>query len=157
MVHKNDPEQPVDLFRTLEDVRSIALAPPRLTAALMGIFAGLAMVITATGVAGVVAYSVTHRTREIGIRVALGARQRTVLWMVLRYGITLVGIGLAFGIAGSLALTHLMTELLFGITPTDVVTFVAVSAILLSIPTLACVLHARRATVIDPVIALREA
>jgi predicted permease len=150
-----DPDQPVDRFRSLADVRRASLTPPRLTATLLGLFAALALVITATGIAGVVAYSVSQRTQEFGIRMALGAGRRTVLTMVLRQGLRFVAIGLAIGTIGALLLTRLMTTLLFGVGPTDVVTFFSVTLVLVAVAAFACLIPARRAASVDPLVALR--
>jgi predicted permease len=152
-----DAEQPVDRFRTLEQVRGAALAPPRLTTTLVGIFATLALTITAIGIGGVIAFSVSERVQEFGVRMALGAQRGEVLGMVLRQGLTLVAIGLVIGIAGALALTRLMSRLLFAIEPTDAATFIAVSAVLAIVALLACFLPARRAASVDPLVALRAA
>jgi putative ABC transport system permease protein len=150
-----DPEQPVVNIRTLTDLRGEALASPRLTMTLLALFAALALVITATGLAGVIAFMVSQRTREIGIRMALGAAQGSVLSMILRQGLSLVIIGLALGVAGAFALTRFMSDLLFGVAPTDPLTFVTVSVVLLGVAALACLVPARRATTIDPLLALR--
>ncbi len=154
-VHAIDPNQPVDHFRTLAEVRSASLAPWRLTAALLGLFALLALVITAAGIAGVIAFSVNQRTQEFGIRMALGAQRGSVLTMVLRQGISLVLIGLAIGMAGALALTRLLTTLLFGVEPTDALTYLAVSMVLVAVAAAACLIPARRAASVDPMVALR--
>ena len=154
-VHAIDPNQPVDHFRTVAEVRSASLAPWRLTAALLGLFALLALVITATGIAGVIAFSVNQRTQEFGIRMALGAQRGSVLTMVLRQGISLVLIGLAIGMAGALALTRLLTTLLFGVEPTDALTYLAVSMVLVAVAAAACLIPARRAATVDPMVALR--
>jgi putative ABC transport system permease protein len=150
-----DPEQPVDNFRTLAEVRSAALAAPRLTATLLGLFGALALAITAAGIAGVVAFSVNQRTQEFGIRMALGARPGNVLAMVLGQGLKLVLAGLAIGLAGSLVLTQVLTTLLFGIEPTDGLTYVAVSAVLVAVAAAACFVPAHRAASVDPIVALR--
>jgi predicted permease len=154
-VHAIDPDQPVDHFRTVAQVRDASLESPRLTAALLGLFALLALVITAAGIAGVVAFSVNQRTQEFGIRMALGARRASVLGMVLRQGISLVLAGLAIGMAGALVLTRVLTTLLFGIQPTDAVTFLAVSMVLVAVAAAACIIPARRAASVDPMVALR--
>lgn len=155
VVREIDPHQPVEQFRTLEQARSDSIANPRLTASLMGLFAGLALLITITGIAGVMVLSVNQRTHEIGIRMALGASPGKVLRMVMGQGLLLVIAGLAIGVFGALWLTKLMTQLLFAVEPTDVVTFVGVSAVLLLCAAIACWLPARRAATIDPMIALR--
>jgi putative ABC transport system permease protein len=150
-----DPDQPVDQFRSLADVRRESLTPPRLTATLLGLFAALALVITAMGIAGVVAYSVSQRTQEFGIRMALGAGRRAVLTMVLRQGLRFVAIGLALGTGGALLLTRLMTTLLFGVEPTDIITFFSVALVLVAVAAIACLIPARRAASVDPLVALR--
>ncbi|HSF40527.1 MAG TPA: ABC transporter permease [Thermoanaerobaculia bacterium] len=155
-VHALDPEQPVEEVRTLEEVRGEALASPRLTAALLALFAGLALVVSAAGVSGVVAFSVSQRTREIGLRMALGARQETVLGMVLLEGMALALAGLALGIAGALAVSRLLSGLLYGVGPTDPVTYGAVSLTLLAAAAVACWIPAQRATTVDPMVALRS-
>jgi predicted permease len=155
-VYEVDPNQPVARVRTLEQVRSDSIAAPRLTTLLLGLFAGLALLITAAGISGVLALSVTERTHEIGIRMAFGATQADMLKMVLKQGVVLVLIGLAFGIAGAFALAQLMSGLLFEIEPTDPITFIAVSLVLAVVAIIASVLPARRATGIDPMSALRN-
>jgi predicted permease len=154
-VYSLDPDQPVDHFRTLAEVRADTLAPWRLTASLIGIFALLALVVTATGLAGVIAFSVNQRTQEFGVRMALGASRAGVLRMVLRQGFQLAVIGLVIGMAGAVWLTRLLQTLLFEVEPTDGVTFLAVSTVLLMVAVLACLLPARRAASVDPIVALR--
>jgi predicted permease len=150
-----DPDQPVDHFRTVAEVRRASLESPRLTAVLLGLFALLALVITAAGIAGVIAFSVNQRTQEFGIRMALGAQRGSVLSMVLRQGISLVLIGLAIGMAGAVVLTRALTTILFGVQPTDALTFVAVSMVLVAVAAGACLVPARRAASVDPMVALR--
>jgi predicted permease len=150
-----DPEQPVDRFRTLEQVRASALAPSRLTTSLIGIFAALALTITAIGIGGVVAFSVSERVQEFGVRMALGAQRGEVLRMVLKQGVGMVAIGIALGVVGALTLTQLIANLLFGIEPTDVPTFIVVSVVLFVVALVACFLPARRAASVDPLVALR--
>ncbi|MEO5897212.1 MAG: ABC transporter permease [Vicinamibacterales bacterium] len=154
-VYAVDPNQPVHKFRTLEVVRLSTLESPRVTATLIGLFALLALVITATGIAGVIAFSVNQRTQEFGVRMALGAPRASVLTLVLRQGLTLVVIGLAIGMAGALVLTRVMTTLLFGVEPTDALTFLAVSMVLVGVAAVACLVPARRAASVDPMVALR--
>ncbi len=154
-VHEVDPDNAIDQVQTMEAIRSESIASPRLTAALLGLFAALALLITGAGLAGVMALTVNQRTHEIGIRMALGATASSVLRMVLHQGMKLVMIGLAAGIIGALALTHLMSRLLFAVEPTDPLTFLAVSALLAAVAAIACILPARRATTIDPLQALR--
>ena len=156
LVRAIDPQQPVANIRTLHDLRGDSLAPSRLTTTLLAIFAALALIITATGLAGVIAYTVSQRTREIGIRMALGAAQRGVLGLILRQGLVLVIIGLVLGIGGALAVSRVMEGLLFGVGASDPLTFVAVAVVLLAVATVACLVPARRATTIDPLVALRS-
>jgi putative ABC transport system permease protein len=154
-LHDVDPDQPVDHFRTLAEVRSAWLQSWKLTAELLGLFALLALVITAAGIAGVIAFSVNQRTQEFGIRMALGAQRGSVLSLVLRQGIALVLVGLAIGLAGALVVTRVLTTLLFGVEPTDALTFLAVSMVLVAVAAAACVIPARRAASVDPMVALR--
>jgi putative ABC transport system permease protein len=150
-----DPEQPLAQVQTLEQVHGELLAPSRLTTTLLLLFAVLAFVITITGVSGVTAFFVSERRQEIGVRLALGARQGDVLWLVLRQGVELVAAGLVVGGAAALGLGRLFSSLLFGIEPTDPPTFILVPLALLAVVSLACLLPARRAMRVDPVIALR--
>jgi putative ABC transport system permease protein len=122
---------------------------------LLTVFAAVALTLAAVGIYGVISYAITQRTRELGVRLALGAQRRDVLGLVLRRGLVLVACGLGVGIPGSLALTHLLSDFLFGVTPTDPTTFVVVSIFLGAIATLAAYIPALRATRIDPIIALR--
>lgn len=156
-----DGNQPVSDIRSLATVRRESLASPRTTMLLVGGFALLALVVTATGIGGVIAYAVSQRTREIGIRMALGADRDSVLLMVLRRGLREVTIGLALGFVGAVGLARVLDEmlagsgLLFGIATTDVVTFGGVTVILFAVALAACVAPARQATAIDPLHALR--
>ena len=134
---------------------SNSISRPRLYAVLLGIFAGVAVTLAAVGIYGVLAHAVTQRTREIGVRVALGAQPRQVLGVVIRHGMLLAGLGAIVGVAGSLALTRLLGSQLYGVTPTDVVTLGGVTALLLLVALAACVIPARRATKVDPMVALR--
>jgi predicted permease len=154
-VRAADPDQPIHRLRTLEDVRTASLAPPRLTTTLLGLFAVLALVITATGIAGVIAFSVSQRTQEFGVRVALGASRSDVVAMVVGEGLRLAVTGLAIGLAGAIGLGALLSTVLFGVGPLDAPTYLAVSSVLLSVAALACLLPALRAASIDPMTALR--
>jgi putative ABC transport system permease protein len=154
-VREIDPKQPVVSIQTLEEMRGTKLSEPRVTTALLTSFAVLALIITAAGLAGVIAYSVSQRVNEIGIRMALGAESRAVVWLVMRQGLVLVGVGLVAGIALSLSVTKLMGGLLYNTPATDGGTFVLVASTLLFIAAAACFLPARRALTIDPVQALR--
>ena len=156
-VHSIGPEQPVDRFRTLEELHTSALDMPRLTAILLAAFAGLALVITATGIAGVIGFTVGQRRQEFGIRMALGALPGGVVRMVLGQGMRLVALGLAIGVAGAFALSRLFASLLFETTPTDPPTYLAVAAVLGLVAAAACFVPARRATTVDPMVALRNA
>jgi ABC-type antimicrobial peptide transport system permease subunit len=156
-VHGIDAEQPVDRIRTLEEVRRDSVASPRLTAMLLGTFALVALLITAAGIGGVLALSVSQRTTEIGVRIAMGARRDEVMAMILRQGLGLVLVGLALGIVGAFALARMLDRLLFGIPPTDPLTYAAVAALLLLVAAAACLLPARRAASVDPLVALRHA
>jgi putative ABC transport system permease protein len=151
-----DPQTALHDVRTLEDVRDASVGSNRLTAVLLGGFALLALVITAAGLSGLLAYSVSRRTHEIGVRVALGATRSSVLLMVLGQGMRSVALGLALGALGALALARLLSGLLFGVAPTDLLCFVGSAAVLAAVATLACVVPARRATTIDPQLALRS-
>jgi putative ABC transport system permease protein len=155
-VYEVDGETAIDHVRTLEEARSEALASPRLTAMLLGLFALLALVITATGLAGVMALLVNQRTHELGIRLALGASPGKVLLMVLRQGLALVALGLVLGLAGALALRRVLSGLLFAVEPGDPLTWLAVSLVLAAVAALACFVPARRVTLIDPLRALRS-
>ena len=150
-----DPQQPVTVVETMLAVRDRGIAPRRFTTTLLGLFALLALGITAAGIGGVLAFSVSQRTQEIGIRMALGASRADVLGLVLRQGLRLVLIGLAAGTLAAWFLSRLMTSVLFGVPPTDPLTFAGVVVVLLLVAVAACLLPARRATTINPMIALR--
>jgi putative ABC transport system permease protein len=154
-VHAVDPNQPVEAVRTLDDLRAEALAAPRLTATLLALFAGLALLMTLAGIGGVIATSVTARTREFGVRMALGAGWETVLAMVVWQGLRLVAIGLAIGLAGALAISRVLSAYLYQTTPRDPLVLVLVAAAFLIAGAVACLGPARRATMVDPLIALR--
>ncbi|HXE60376.1 MAG TPA: ABC transporter permease [Gemmatimonadaceae bacterium] len=157
IVHDLDPTQPVTEVQTLEQLRGNAVATPRITLVLIGAFAIVALVITAAGLAGVIAFTVSRRTREIGIRVALGAQPSGVRAMVLGQGMRLVAVGLVIGAGAALALTRLMSGFLFHVRATDPATFFGMAALFCGIAALACLIPARRATRVDPMIALRDA
>jgi len=150
-----DPDQPVIDVRTMTEVISRSVWQPRLYAILFGVFAAVAFALASVGVYGVMAYSVSERTREIGIRVALGAQRRDVLKLVVAQGMKLTLIGAGIGLAAALALTRLMQSLLFEVSPTDPLTFAGLAALLTVVTLLACYLPARRATKVDPMVALR--
>ncbi len=150
-----DPEQPIYHVRTLTEQRDISLAPERLNLTLLSGFAAVALLLAAIGLYGVISYSVTQRTQEIGLRMAVGARSRDVLKLVIGQGMTLAVIGAVIGLLASLALTRLMTSLLFGVSATDPATFAIIALLLLGVALVACYMPARRATKVDPIIALR--
>src|SRR5690348_17082987 len=139
----------------MDDVLATAVAPARWSTTLLGVFAGVALVIAVLGVFGVLSFVVTQRTRELGIRIALGAAPAQVRRLVVTRGVVLVLAGVVLGIAGAIALTRFMGTLLFGVTPTDPATYAAVAAILVGAALLASYLPARRATRVDPILALR--
>ncbi len=154
-VHAVDPNQPVEAVQTLDDLRAEALAAPRLTATLLTVFAGLALLVTLAGIGGVIATSVTQRTREFGVRMALGASRGAVMAMVLRQGLTLVALGLVVGMVAAVAAGRVLTAYLYGTTPRDPLILGGVVLVFLLAGTLACLAPARRATTVDPLIALR--
>ena len=154
-VSEIDPAQPLAEIQTLEEVRTESLASPRLTMMLMGLFAGLAIAITATGIGGVIAFTVSQRTSEIGLRMALGASRGSVLAMVLGQGMVLVFVGLGIGVLAALSLGRLMSGLLYNIAPTDLWTYIAVLTTLSIVAAATCLIPARRATSISPTEALR--
>jgi len=151
-----DPKQIIWRTQTLEDLLSTSVAPRKFNMMLLGIFAGVALVLAAVGLYGVMSYSVSWRTHEIGVRMALGAKRADVLHLVVRQGMTMTLIGLAIGLAGAIALSRLMTSMLFGVSTTDPLTFTGVSVVLLAVALLACLIPARRATRVDPIVALRN-
>lgn len=150
-----DPEQPAVFVRTLEELQWNSMALPRFRTLLLGLFAGLALVLASVGLYGVMAYSVAQRTREIGLRMALGAQPGDVLRMVVREGMVLVVLGVAIGLAGALGSSRVLASLLFEISPWDAATLSAVTAGLALVALLACYLPARRAAQMDPMGALR--
>ncbi len=154
-IWKVDSQLPVTKVETMSEVTASSFAARRFNMSLLSLFAALALLLAAIGIYGVMSNAVTQRTQEIGIRLALGARTVDVLKLIIRNGMTLVGIGVALGLAGAFALTRLMTTLLFGVTPTDALTIGVVSAVLIAVALLACFIPARRATKVDPLVALR--
>ena len=150
-----DKDQPVFDVRTMEQVRALSVALYSFSSVSLAIFSGIALLLAAMGIYGVMSYAVTLRTQEIGIRMALGARTADVMKLVVRNGMTLTLIGVIAGIAAALGTTRLLVSLLFGVTPTDFVTFGSVTIGLILVALLACYVPARRATKVDPLVALR--
>ncbi len=140
---------------TMNQLLAQSVAQPRFNTFLIGLFAALAFILSAIGIYGVISYDVSQRTSEIGVRMALGARRHDVLRLILRQGLALTFGGLLVGIVGALLLTRFLTTLLFDITPTDPTTYVAASVLLLAVAITACLIPARRATKVDPLVALR--
>jgi predicted permease len=155
-VHSLDPDMPVERVRTLEALRLNYLAPARLTAMLLGLFAGVALVVTLAGLTGVIAMSVSQRTQEFGVRMALGAQPGSILSGVVRQGLVMVAIGLAIGGTLSMFVGRFFTAYLYDTRPTDPTTFGAVAIALLAAAAVACAGPARRATRVDPILALRS-
>ena len=151
-----DKDQPVFDLKTMEQVRSLSVALYSFSSVMLAVFAGVALILAAVGIYGVMAFAVTQRTQEIGIRMALGARGVDVLRLVLRNGMALALIGIGLGLAGAWGLTRFLAKLLVGVTATDFLTFSIVTFTLLFAALLACYLPARRATKVDPVVALRQ-
>jgi predicted permease len=156
VVYSIDPEQPVNGIKTLGELRGDSLVQSRLTALLLALFAGLALSIAATGLSGVMALMVSQRTREIGIRIALGAQSNEMLRMVLTQGMSVIGLGLAVGILVALIFSHVMKALLFETTVNDPLTFIGVAFMFVAVGLAASYVPARRVTKVDPLIALRS-
>ena len=155
-IHGIDSELPLSNVRTMEEYVYSNAAQPRLNAALLGVFAGLALLIAAIGVYGVLAYSVNQRTREIGLRMALGAQSSRVLWWIVGQGMLVAMAGIGTGLAGAFALSRVLATLLFEIQPRDSLTFTVVAVLLSAVSLAACLIPARRASRVDPIIALRD-
>jgi putative ABC transport system permease protein len=150
-----DRDQPVANIETMSDLVRDTVAPRRFNTLVLTLFAAIAIMLAALGIYGVMAYSVAQRTHEVGIRIALGAQMSDVLGLIIMKGVMLTLIGVAIGLGIAFALTRLMSTLLFGITPTDAATFATVSVLLFFVAVLACYVPARRATKVDPLVALR--
>jgi putative ABC transport system permease protein len=150
-----DPHQPLSSVKTMEEVISTTTAPRRFNALLLAVFAAIALLLATVGIYSVISYSIALRTHEIGIRMALGARRPAILLMVMRKGMLLTAIGAVIGLVGAFALTRWMSSLLFGVTASDPATYVIVLVVSLGAAVLACALPARRATRVDPLVALR--
>jgi putative ABC transport system permease protein len=154
-IREIDKDQPVYQVQTIDELIRDSVATRRFALTILILFAVLALVLAVSGIYGVISYSVTQRTQEIGIRMALGARATDVLRLVLTEFMRLTVVGVALGLVGAYLLTRLMTSLLFGVTPTDVTTFVLVSITLSLVALVACLIPARRAARVDPLVALR--
>ena len=148
-------DQPVSNIRTMEQVLAESVAQPRIFTLLLGVFAALALALASVGIYGVVSYSVSQRTHEVGVRLALGAEQFDVLRLVIGQGMLLTGIGLGIGLAGAMALTRFLSSFLYGVRPTDPITFAAVALVLAVVALLAAYIPARRAMKVDPMVAMR--
>ncbi|HKQ79878.1 MAG TPA: ABC transporter permease [Blastocatellia bacterium] len=150
-----DHDVPITETQTMEQILATVTTQPRFNTILLGIFAAVALTLAGVGIYGVLSYSVTQRTREIGIRISLGARQGDVLWLVVRHGMFLALLGVTIGLAASLVLTRLMTGLLYEVSATDPAIFTLIAIILAGVALVACYVPARRATKVDPIVALR--
>jgi putative ABC transport system permease protein len=154
-IHEIDHDQPVSFVQPMNDLVAATISPQKFSTWMLGLFAASALLLAALGIYGVMAYSVTQRTHEIGIRMALGADRRDVLRMIVGQGMKLTVIGVAVGLVGALAATRALSSLLFGVSAFDPVTFGVVAVTLSAVALLSCLLPARRATKVDPMIALR--
>jgi putative ABC transport system permease protein len=150
-----DPDQPIAAVKPMTEWVDSSVAGPRYRTTLLGLFAALAVILAATGIYGVMSYSVAQRTHEIGVRMALGARRLDVLKLVVRQGMILTSIGVVVGLLGAFALTRVMSSLLFGVTTKDPITFGVVAVLLIAVAFIACFVPATRATKVDPLVALR--
>jgi putative ABC transport system permease protein len=151
-----DPAQIIWRVQTLEQLLGTSVAPRRFNMLLLGIFAGVALILAAIGLYGVMSYSVSWQTHEIGIRMALGANRADVLRLVVQQGMKMTVIGLVLGLVGAFLLSRVLIGMLYGVSPTDPFTFAGVSIVLLTVALLACLIPARRATRVDPIVALRS-
>ena len=156
VVREVNPDVPIARISTLDQIRAEALRADRFLLVLIGAFAGLALLLAALGVYGVVSQTARRRTHEIGIRMALGARRSDVLGMIVRQSLTIVGAGILLGTVGGLVFTRLMRSVLYGVPPTDPVTFTIVPLLLAGVALLATLLPTLSATKIEPTLALRE-
>jgi putative ABC transport system permease protein len=156
VVHNIDPNQPVTAIRSMQENVAQSVSEPKFRTVLLSVFAGIALVLAAVGIFGVMAYSVAQRTRELGLRMALGASRGRVLQLVLANGVRLTLMGVVIGLVATFFLTRYVSSLLFNVPPFDPMTLVAVVAALIVVSLCACYLPARRATLVDPMIALRE-
>jgi putative ABC transport system permease protein len=151
-----DPNRPIDHVQTLEEIRDDTIAPQRLNATLIGLFALLALAIATVGVAGVLGFSVSQRTNELGIRLALGAERRSILRMILGEGVVMAVVGLVIGGLLAIPLSRMLSGLLFGVEPADPITIGTAAALLMAVAVVAAWVPARAATAVDPMTALRS-
>ncbi|HYL85920.1 MAG TPA: ABC transporter permease [Candidatus Angelobacter sp.] len=156
IIHSVDPDQPIAAIRTMSNIVSESIAPQRLIMLIAGLFAVLALLLAMIGLYGVISHSVAQRNHEFGIRMAVGAAKGDILQLIVTQGFSLAMTGIIAGIVGSLALRRILASLLFGITPTDPLTFCAVALLLVGVALLACYIPARRAAAVDPMVALRH-
>ena len=154
-VRSLDPDQPITAVRTVNELLGRSLSEAKFSLWLLGLFAGLGLLLAAIGIYGVMVTAVTQRTHEIGLRMALGAQGRDVLWLVIRQGMIPVLIGVGVGLGAAVGLTRLMSSLLFGVSATDPLTMALITVLLTIVALIACYLPARRATKVDPLVALR--
>jgi ABC-type antimicrobial peptide transport system permease subunit len=154
-VQSVDPDQPVFTIQTMDQMVAQATWPYRVFGSLFAIFAVIALVMSGVGLYAVMAYSVTQRTPEIGVRMALGANAASVIWLIFKRGLWQMGIGLSLGLLAAFGVSRVLTSLLVDITATDPLTFATITAILASVAIAACLIPARRATRVDPLVALR--
>jgi putative ABC transport system permease protein len=155
-VQQLDKNQPVFNVKTVEEMLQSSVAKPRFRTLLLGVFAGIAMLLAATGLYGVIAYSVSQRINEIGVRIALGAQKSDVLKLIVGHGAQLAAIGVVIGLASAGVLMRIISKLLFGVNATDPVTFLAMSALLLTVALAASYIPARKAIKLNPIVALHH-
>jgi putative ABC transport system permease protein len=155
-IHNVDKDMPLSNVKSMDDLLESSLGQRRLSMILLGAFSAIALLLASIGIYGVLSYSVTQRSRELGIRMALGAARTRVLRLVIGQGMALAGVGIVIGLMGAFALTRLLASQLYSVTPTDPVTFAGVSLLLIAIALVATLVPALRATRVDPVVALRE-